>query len=132
MAESSDKTVLLSYLKRNKKITIPGSTPKSDLEYLREIFLTSFKFESNVLLDITIQRFDAEFDDFIDLEDGDEVFHKDKLKAVVTPILAQDTPEPSSACSEVRYVLSLSLSVSLSLSRTLVVCCVCPQMYNCL
>ena len=106
MAESSDKTVLLSYLERNKKITIPANTPKSDLEYLREIFLTNFKFESNVLLDITIQRFDADFSDFIDLEDGDEVFHKDKLKAVVTPILAQDTPEPCSACSEVRLSLS--------------------------
>ena len=111
MAESSNKTVLLSYLERNK-ITIPANTPKSDLEYLREIFLTNFKFESNVLLDITIQRFDAEFNDFIDLEDGDEVFHKDKLKAVVTPILAQDTPEPSSACSEVSLSLSLSLSPS--------------------
>ena len=109
MAESSDKTIL-SYLERNKKITIPANTPKSDLEYLRGIFLTSFQFESNVLLDITIQRFDADLNDFIDLEDGDEVFHKDKLKAVVTPILAQDTPEPSSACSEVRLSLSLSLS----------------------
>ena len=93
MAGSSDKTVLLSYLEKNKKITIPASTLKSDLEYLREIFLTSFKFESNVLLDVTFQRFDAEWNEFVDLDNGDEVCHKDKLKAVVTPILAQDTPD---------------------------------------
>ena len=114
MAGSSDKTVLLSYLEKNKKITIPASTPKSDLEYLREIFLTSFKFESNVLLDVTFQRFDAEWNEFVDLDNGDEVCHKDKLKAVVTPILAQDTPETSRACSEVNQSLSLSLSLSLS------------------
>ena len=101
MAESSDKTVLLSYLEKNKKVTIPANAPKSDLEYLRDIFLTSFKFESNVLLDVTFQKFDGEWNEFIDLEDGDKVCHKDKLKAVVTPILAQDTPEPSRACSEV-------------------------------
>ena len=70
MAESSNKTLLL-YLEKNK-ITILAKSPKSDLEYFHEIFLTNFKFESNVLLDITIQTFDAEFNKFIHLEDGDE------------------------------------------------------------
>ena len=101
MARSSDRTVLLSYLENNKKITIPANTAKSDLEYLREVFLTSFKFEPNVQLDITIQRFDKDFDEFVDLEGDDEVCHKEKLKAVVTPILAQDTPQSSRPCSEV-------------------------------
>ena len=121
MAETSAKTILLSYLEKNKKITIPANTPTSDLEYLREVFLTSFKFESNVLLDVTFQKFDAKWNEFVDLEDGDEVCHKDKLKAVVTPILAQDTPEPSRACSEVCQMippppLSLPSFFRLSLS----------------
>ena len=94
---------------------------KSDLEYLREIFLTRFKFESNVvLLDVTFQKFDAEWNEFIDLESGDEACHKDKLKAVVGPNLAQDTPGPSRACSQVLTLsLSLTLSFSLSLSHSL-------------
>ena len=101
MANSNDKTVLLSYLENNKKVVIPANSSKSDLEYLRDIFLTSFKFESNVQLDITFQRFDSDFQEFVDMEDSDEVCHKDKLKAVVTPILAQETPVPSHPSSEV-------------------------------
>ena len=53
------------------------------------------------------------------MQDGDEVYHKDKLKAVVTPILAQDTLVSSHANSEVWY-LSLSLSISITIRPVLV------------
>ena len=97
MAVSTEpKTVLLSYLENKKRVTIPANNKKPDLEYLREVFLTSFKFERNVSLDVTFQRFDPEWNDFVDLEDGDELVHKDKLKAVVSPILVQDASEVSS------------------------------------
>ena len=68
------------------------------LQSLTANFVTSFKFESNVSLDITFQKYDTEWKEYIDLEDGDRICHKDKLKAVVTPllVLAKDTLESSS------------------------------------
>ena len=60
--------------------------------------MTQFKFESNVKVDITIQKFYAGWpNDYVDLEDTDDVDDKDKLKAVVISILTQETPEVS-AC----------------------------------
>lgn len=77
------------------------------MDYLRREFLVQFKFEANVKLDVTFQRFDSDWNEFVDLEDADEICDKDKLKAVVTPILAQETPEGSSCMS--RNEVSLSL-----------------------
>lgn len=92
------KTVLVSYLEKKKRITIPSEKSESDLEYLKREFLTKFKFESNVKLDITLQKFYADWpNDYVDLEDTDEIEDRDKLKAVVVPILTQETPE-GSAC----------------------------------
>ena len=42
------------------------------------------------------ERFNSDWNEFVDLEDMDEICDKDKLKAVVIPILAQETPEGSS------------------------------------
>ena len=106
MMTSKTKTVLVSYLEKNKRIKISPKQSESDLEYLRSEFLVQFKFEANIKLDVTFQRFDSDWNDFVDLEDTDEICDKDKLKAVVTPILAQETPEGSSVTS--RYEVSLS------------------------
>ena len=97
--ESVSKTVLLAYLKSKKKIIIPGDSSKSDLDYLREEFLTSFKCDANVSL--TFQRFNPEWNEFVDLDNGDVLVHKDKLKAIVTPILLQQTTTPREILSEV-------------------------------
>ena len=103
---SKTKTVLVSYLEKNKRIKIPPEQSESDLDYLRREFLVQFKFEANVNLDVTFQRFDSDWNEFVDLEEADEICDKDKLKAVVTPILAQETPEGSSCTS--RNEVSLS------------------------
>ena len=55
--------------------------------FLEEEFKRHFKFQSNVNLDISFQRYDPEWEEYVDLEPGSTICHKEKLKAVVTPIL---------------------------------------------
>lgn len=89
---SAPKTVLLSYLEKNKRIVISGEKSESDLRYLNNQFIAQFNFSSNVKLDITFQRFESEWNEYIDLEETDKINDKDKLKVVVTPLLGGETP----------------------------------------
>ena len=82
------KTVMVSYLERNKLLKIPDSA-ESDLKFLTEVFRREFKFD----LVVTFQRFDSEWGEYIDLEVDSSVCHKDKLKVIVTPLLV--TPATS-------------------------------------
>ena len=67
----------------------------TDIAYLEPIFKSLFSFESNVNLCITFQRYDCDWDEFVDLETNDLVNDKDKLKAIVSPILGQPTSSVS-------------------------------------
>ena len=66
---------------------------ESDLKFLTEEFRREFKFDSNIDLVVTFQRFDSEWGEYIDLEADCSVCHKDKLKVIVTPLLV--TPATS-------------------------------------
>ena len=85
------RQVLVSYLERNKKITIPEFSGDSDIKYLRKEFRANFDYGKNVRLQITFQRYDPEWEEFVDLDEDGEVHHKDKLKAVVSPILSDSS-----------------------------------------
>ena len=89
------RTVLISYLDRNKAFSIPDNKDVYDVEYLRGEFIKAFSFHSrNVNIEITFQKYDGEWDAYVDLEDDSTVDHRDKLKAVVMPLLRE-----SSTCS---------------------------------
>ena len=122
-SKNSSKSVLISYLERNKKVTIPSSKPPSmtDVAYLESVFKPLFSFESNVRLCITFQRYDSDWDEFVDLEVDDSVDDKDKLKAIVSPLLGQQassvsvsalTPSMAITPSPSEKQLSLNLSPS--------------------
>ena len=81
------RSVLISYLDRNKIIEIPSNTGCSDLEFLAKESKQYFAFGSNVNLRVTFQKYDSDWECFVDLEEGYAVVHKDKLKAVITPLL---------------------------------------------
>lgn len=89
------KSVLITYNERKKVFFLDEISPDgtSDIASLKKDFILQFKFESNVQLDITFQRFDKDWDCYVDLDDDAEISHKDRLNAVVTPILAHSTPE---------------------------------------
>ena len=98
------KRVLVSYLDRNKVITIPDDTGEGDVQYVIKEFKKAFNFEGCVNLGIVLQKFDSEWDTYVDLEKNDALVNKDKVKAVVMPILedrvvSSRTATPDSDCN---------------------------------
>ena len=77
----SKKAVLVSYLAHNVVFKIAVGDPERDVAILRKMFLEKFPDQTNV----AFQRYDAEWDCDVDLNDDDEVYHKDKLQAIVSP-----------------------------------------------
>lgn len=88
---SFSKTVLLTYQESKKKVVIPHDKPGSDLDYLEITFRNLFHFEKQVRLFISFQRFDQDFGELVDLEQSDEINHKDKLNVVVSSTLVTPT-----------------------------------------
>ena len=72
---------------------------------LEELFIRDFKFDSNCGIEITFQRRQDDPDwgeMFIDLDEDSVLYHKDRLKAVVTPVLT--TPKHSSEVGDLLYI----------------------------
>ena len=57
---------------------------------IRKEFMKSFSFEKNVGL---CQKYHDEWEDFVEIDDGEIIGHKEKMKVVVMPILG--TPADS-------------------------------------
>ena len=81
---SGKKTVLVSYLERNKVIRIPESKKENDIDYLAKEFKKVFAFDRNVNILLTFQKFDQDWNEYIDLDDDSVLCNKDKIKAVVS------------------------------------------------
>ena len=96
---TAKKEVLVSYLERNKVVSIPVSESADELSYLKKEFNNIFSFGSNVNLLVTFQKFNKDWGEYIDLETPAVLSDKDKLKAVVTPLLVDSTPVQSSLSS---------------------------------
>ena len=88
------KTVLLVYQENRKKVLIPKEKATSDLKFLESSFRTLFKFEKQVNLVISFQRFDKAFNEFVDLDDDEELRDLEKLSVVVTPVLVTPVLTP--------------------------------------
>ena len=82
------KVVLVSYLERNKTMSIPDHKSEGDVEYLKKEFLKKFYSETENVkpqsAQITFQQFDPKWEAYVDLEDDAVVLHNAKLKAIVT------------------------------------------------
>lgn len=64
----SSKTILLSYLERNRVVKVPH-TSSSDVHYLETEFRRLFQFGSNDHVIITFHRYDDEWQEYIDFEE---------------------------------------------------------------
>ena len=64
-------------------IRIPHGKPSGldDLQFLESEFKTSFSFQKNVRLCVTFQRYDKDWEEYVDLEPTDIIENKDKLRA---------------------------------------------------
>ena len=81
------KTVLLSYLERNRVVKIPNGEKSSDLAFLEKEFRKLFLYEDNISISVSFHRFSADWEDYVELEGDESINDKDKLKVVVTPKL---------------------------------------------
>lgn len=86
-----DKQVLISYLDSNKVVRIPQSISGDQLPYLTQQFKKAFLFGENVKLLVTFQKYNADWGEYIDLETPVVVEHKEKLKAIITPLLTDNS-----------------------------------------
>ena len=87
------KNVLLSYLERNKVFKVPYNKEGTDLDYTKGEFIKCFLFERNVGLCLSFQRWDDDWEEFIEIDDSDVITDKMKIKVVVMPIM--NTPVSS-------------------------------------
>lgn len=88
------RRVLLSYGDRNKPITIPPEVEEA-VPYIKKQFLKDFDFAPNVKLRVTLQTFQDDWNEFVDIDDDALISSKEKLKVVVTPLLSSDTSQCS-------------------------------------
>ena len=96
----SCKSVLVNYLERNKVFIIPASTDMPDISFLEREFKKEFKFQGNVNIGITFQRFDKAWEEYVDIDEACQLDNKEKLKAVVLPLLSDRSATPSEVPSD--------------------------------
>lgn len=85
---ASLKSVLVSHLERRVVFKVPSDQKDiHDVEFVAQEFRKKFSYGSNVHVSITFQRFNSLWGEHIDLEEDDVINDKDKLTAVITPIL---------------------------------------------
>ena len=80
------KAVMVSYLERNRIVKIPDDCGDGkELEYLEEEFRKKFSYQGNLSISISFHKFDPDWEDYVEVEDGTIIENKDKLKVVVVP-----------------------------------------------
>ena len=73
---------MLSYLERNKIIKVPETFEGNELKYLEEEIWKNFSYQGNLTICISFHKFDADWDDYIEVEKGTAIDNKDKLKVM--------------------------------------------------
>ena len=90
-----------------KKVVISAEEGTNELAFLESVFRKLLNFEQ-VNVAISFQRYDPDFEEFVDLEEDDELRNLEKLNVVVTPVLVIP-PEVSQvtihACSTCLIIL---------------------------
>jgi hypothetical protein len=78
-------------------VKLPQNIQSSEIQYLEKEFRKQFHFGSNVHVTVVFQRYDSDWNEYIDLDEEAVLNEKDKLKVVVSPTIT--TPSPSSAAA---------------------------------
>lgn len=79
------KQVLVSYHEKKKIIQLPINESEDILKHLTKEFQREFKAPTSKV--VTFQRYDSSWEEYIDVDDGKDIQHKDKLKAVICQVL---------------------------------------------
>ena len=103
-----NKTVLVSFKERNKVLRISTSTVEKEFACLKEQFCRAFNEILSEGQFVTFQRFDSAWDSFVDLEDGDAVEDRVKLKVVIIEGRAESTLAENTSNRDTRTINSSS------------------------
>ena len=98
----------MSFKERNKVLRISTSTVEKEFACLKEQLCRAFDETLSEGQFVTFQRFDSAWDSFVDLEDGDAVEDRDKLKVVITEGRAESTLAENTSNRDTRTVNSTS------------------------
>lgn len=96
MAESTleSKSILVSFMGRKKVVKLQESASvKTAIEEVKKVFSLSSEVE------VALERFDQEWNEFVELEIEDSIHHKDKMKAII--VSTDESP-----CSSVSVLTS--------------------------
>ena len=113
------KSVLVTYLERNKVLCIESLNDEEDLKILEGEFRQQFKLESATDLSVTFQRFDADWGEYVELDHSSALHFKDKLKAVTTPTPSDFGVSLDGGCSDKVQVTTVSFIAFLNPISTL-------------
>ena len=103
----SDRAVLLSYGERNKAVKMLPSA--NDLSFLRNVVERTFLKveESHGGANVYFQKYDTEWEEWVDVDEDFVAETKDKLKVVVTCTLVTDLGTVSELEENLRGPLGL-------------------------
>ena len=87
--ELESKVILVSYNGSSKLFKIPVGD--KEFEFLKNQCKYQFKFGTNVNLEIVFQKYDPEWEEFIDFDEGYVLTKKEKLQMVVQPTLVDES-----------------------------------------
>lgn len=76
------KQVLVTYSGRNKVVEIPCGCD-NEINFLSEAFYKKFDVVKSSF-NVVFQRYDTDWECLVDLDNGSEIYNKDKLEAVTT------------------------------------------------
>lgn len=65
---------------------IPTERAEGDVEYIKNEFRTLFDIDEMVNT-VVVQKFDEEWDAYIDMDENEVLINKDKVKVVLMPIM---------------------------------------------
>ena len=67
--------------------TIPDGKDETDVQYLESQFRRAFSYHGNVSVSVSFQKFDADWNEYVELDENSRIANRDKLKVVVSPRL---------------------------------------------
>ena len=103
------RAILITYLDRKKLLKFPDG---EGLDFLAQEFKKVFSI--NVNLKVHFQRFNSEFDEYVELEEEDVLHHKDKLIAITSTDSSASTPTMQ-VVAEHSFESSETFDVSISI-----------------
>lgn len=109
---STPRVVLLTFREKKKLLKLSEHRNETDLQFLSKEFRKLFSIHSTGCL--TFQRYSAEWESFIDLEDSDILLNKDKLTAVLEEESA--SLEANDTDTEVSYIVHEHVAIASYLS----------------